>query len=140
MFGGCPCRPVRPEYVRGNTHPGDGRRSDMSTDRSDGNAARSEGDHDELGAPPDPERLRRRLRRRTDAIERREVAEAVSALDARGDLTDDQRETVREFGSALVEALTAAPEQALERAARTEGARERGRARAVRRLFNLDEV
>ncbi|ELZ42784.1 glutamyl-tRNA reductase [Halorubrum saccharovorum DSM 1137] len=112
----------------------------MSTDRSDGNAARSEGDHDELGAPPDPERLRRRLRRRTDAIERREVAEAVSVLDARGDLTDDQRETVREFGSALVEALTAAPEQALERAARTEGARERGRARAVRRLFDLDEV
>ncbi|EMA64590.1 hypothetical protein [Halorubrum kocurii] len=80
----------------------------MSTDQADPSP-------DRPGTAPDPERLQRRLRRRTAEIERREVEEAVTTLDARGDLTDEQRETVRELGSALVGRLTAAPDRALER-------------------------
>ena len=114
----------------------------MSTDCSDGTTARSEPASDGAESAPDPERLRKRLCRQTAEIERREVETAVSALDARGDLTDEQRETVREFGAALVGSLTAAPEQTLERAARTERAENgnRARARAVGRLFDVDEA
>ncbi|WP_128905930.1 glutamyl-tRNA reductase [Halorubrum amylolyticum] len=119
----------------------------MSTNRSEGTPGptgsatdRTEADSDRSESSPDPERLRKRLRRRTDEIERREVEEAVSALDARGDLTEEQRETVRELGSALVEELTAAPERTLVRAARAEGLGGRERTRAIRRLFDLDEA
>jgi len=114
----------------------------MSTDRSDGAVARSGTDPDRSEPPLDPERLRRRLRRRTDEIERHEVEEAISALDARGDLTEAQREIVRDLGSALAEELTAAPAQTLERAARIErlGERDQVRTRAIRRLFDLDEA
>ncbi|KDS91066.1 glutamyl-tRNA reductase [Halorubrum saccharovorum] len=114
----------------------------MSTDRSEGTVARSESEPDRSDPPLDPERLRRRLRRRTDEIERHEVDEAISALDARGDLTEEQREIVRDLGSALVEELTAAPEQTLERAARIEPPEERDRmrTRAIRRLFDLGEA
>ncbi|WP_435075221.1 glutamyl-tRNA reductase [Halorubrum sp. HHNYT27] len=93
----------------------------MSTDRSE--------------SSPDPERLRKRLRRQTAEVERREVKEAVSALDARGDLTEEQRETVRELGSALVEALTAPPERTLEQAGQTD----RVPIHAISRLFELDD-
>jgi hypothetical protein len=152
MFGDGRAPRSAPERVRGNTHPDDDRFSGMSTDRSEGTAVRSEPDSersettpesepDRVESDPDPERLRRRLRRRADEIERREVGEAVSALDARGDLTEEQRETVRELGSALVEGLAAPPEQTLERAARSEGTdpRQRERTRSIRRLFDLGE-
>ncbi|WP_123623916.1 glutamyl-tRNA reductase [Halorubrum sp. CSM-61] len=129
----------------------------MSTDRPEGTGAPSDSAPDRSQSPPasapdrpeppsDPERLRRRLRRRTAEIERREIEEAVSALDARGDhgITEEQRETVRELGAALVEALTAPPERGLRRAARAEGTdareREQKRARAIRRLFDIDEA
>jgi glutamyl-tRNA reductase len=118
----------------------------MSTDRSEGTHGPTGADPErtEEGGdpPPDPERIRRRLRRRADEIERREVEEAVSALDARGGLTAEQRETVRAFGSALVEGLTAAPERTLARATEDEeiGERDRERARAIRRLFDIDEA
>jgi len=109
----------------------------MSTERTERTASASEAEPEE----PEPKRLRRRLRSRTDEIERREVAEAVSALDARGGLTEGQHETVRELGSALAAELTAGPERVLVRAARTEkrGERDRERMRAIRRLFALDE-
>jgi len=116
----------------------------MSIDRSEGTVARSESESDRSEPPLDPERLRRRLHRRTAEIERREVEEAVSALDARGGLTEAQRETVRELGGALAEELTASPERTLERAVRTERtegqADERTRARAISRLFDLGET
>ncbi|WP_200531358.1 glutamyl-tRNA reductase [Halorubrum sp. LN27] len=136
----------------------------MSTDRSEGAVVRSETDPEgsepspdpepertesppdsepePSESPPDPERLRRRLRRRTDEIERREVEAAVSALDARGGLTEEQRETVRELGSALADELIAGPDRTLERAARDQEAegRERERTRSIRRLFDLGEA
>ncbi|MGQ3328090.1 glutamyl-tRNA reductase [Halorubrum sp. FL23] len=121
----------------------------MSTDGPDVTVPRSEvaatrSDPGRVESTPDPERLRRRLRHRIAEIERREVEEAVSALDARGDLTEEQRETVRELGSAIVDGVTVAPKRALERADRVKEAgereRERERARAIRRLFEIDEA
>ncbi|WP_280585149.1 glutamyl-tRNA reductase [Halorubrum sp. Boch-26] len=81
----------------------------MAFERSD---ARSDPPTD---AQCDPDRVRRRLRRRAERIERREVEEAVSKLEARGDLTDEQRETVRLLGAALRRRVAARPEAALER-------------------------
>ncbi|MDZ5809753.1 glutamyl-tRNA reductase [Halorubrum sp. AD140] len=78
----------------------------------------------------DPESVRRRLRRRTERIRRREVAEAVSALEARDGLTDEQRETVCRLGSTLARRVTTPPESALERSDPATG-------RAVARLFDL---
>jgi len=79
-----------PEYVRENTHPGPDRPSGMSTDGSESLLDRSE-------SAPDPESLQKRLRCRSAKIKREELeAAAVSKLEARGDLTDEQRETVRE--------------------------------------------
>jgi glutamyl-tRNA reductase len=141
MFG-YPYLPIGPEYVRGNTHPADDRRSDMSTESLEAAPDRTEATHDRSEPSLDAEQLRRQFRRQTAEIERCELEEAISKLDARGDLSDEQRETVRELGAALVEGLTDAPEQALERAERSErtGERERERARAIRRLFDIDEA
>jgi len=84
-------------------------------------------------AETDPDRVRRRLRRRAERIERREVAEAVSKLESRGDLTDEQRETVRRLGAVLRRRITSRPDAALERASRG-GAT----VRALARLFDAD--
>jgi len=150
--GGRVARPA-PEQVWGNTHPGADPSPGMSTDWSEGTVSRSGSDPTRSESPPasapdrsespsDPEQLRRRLRRRTDDVERREVEEAVSALEARGGLTEEQRETVRALGSALVEGLTAPPERGLKRAVETARVTERDgeRLRAIRRLFDLDEA
>ncbi|MFC7325608.1 glutamyl-tRNA reductase [Halorubrum rutilum] len=99
----------------------------MALERSD---ARSDSRTD---ARVDPDRVRRRLRRRAERIERREVAEAVSKLESRGDLTDEQRETVRRLGAVLRRRLTSRPDAALERASGG-GAT----ARALARLFDAD--
>lgn len=76
-----------------------------------------------------------RLRRRTEQIERCEAEEAVAKLEARGGLTDEQRETVRTLASALAREITAAPESALKRTARSD----RERARVIGRLFDVDD-
>ncbi|MFC7185729.1 glutamyl-tRNA reductase [Halorubrum yunnanense] len=107
-------------------------RPDSSTD------ARPDSSTDARPAPPsdaraDPDRVRRRLRRRAEGIERRQVEEAVSKLEARGDLTDEQRETVRLLGAALRRRLTSRPEAALERSAPGDAT-----ARALARLFDAD--
>ncbi|EMA64610.1 glutamyl-tRNA reductase [Halorubrum lipolyticum] len=112
----------------------------MSTDRTGTASDRTETASDRTEPPIDPDRLRRRLRRRSAEIRGRELEEAVTRLEARGDLTEEQRETVRELGSALVGELIGAPERALERAAQTEGTGARARARAIRRLYDLDET
>ena len=81
-----------------------------------------------------PNYLQRRLRRRAERIKQREIEEAISKLEARGGLTEDQRETVRTLAAALVRDLTAAPESALKRTARSD----RERARIIGRLFDID--
>lgn len=78
--------------------------------------------------------LQQRLRRRTERIKRRETEEAISKLEARGGLTEDQRETVRTLAAALVRDLTAAPESALKRTARSD----QERARVIGRLFDIE--
>jgi len=82
----------------------------------------------------DTDRVRREIRDRAERIERREVAEAISSLEARGGLTDEQRETVRLLGTAIAEGLTAPPESALERTGRDDPAA----VRAVARLFDVE--
>ncbi|WP_186310934.1 glutamyl-tRNA reductase [Halorubrum depositum] len=101
-------------------------------DESSGDGGADNGSADD-GAP-DPDRVRRRIRDRAERIERREVGEAISSLEARGGLTDEQRETVRLLGTAIARGLTAAPESALERPARDEPAT----VRAVARLFDVE--
>jgi glutamyl-tRNA reductase len=132
MFGRVRSTRSTPEYVRENTHPGPDRPSGMSTDGSESLLDRSE-------SAPDPESLQKRLRCRSAKIKREELEAAVSKLEARGDLTDEQRETVRELGASLVEELIGAPERALERAPQSGKTRARARTRAIRRLFDLDE-
>ena len=100
---------------------------DVALERSD---ARSEPRTD---ARADPDRVRRRLRRRAGRIEGREVEEAVSKLESRGDLTDEQRGTVRRLGAALRRRITSRPDEALERASRG-GAT----VRALARLFDAE--
>jgi|GEM_PF-3016610 hypothetical protein len=91
--------------------------------------------HDRSEAlPDDPDRVRRRIRDRAERIERREVAEAISSLEARGDLTEEQRETVRLLGTAIARRLTADPESTLDRTGRDEP----GTVRAVARLFDVE--
>ncbi|WP_080505119.1 hypothetical protein [Halorubrum aethiopicum] len=96
---------------------------------------------------PDPERARRsrqlrRLRRRAARIERREREQALSALESRGTLTDEQRETVRALAATLVAELTAGPAAALggprESESETQGTIDRRRARTVGRLLELE--
>jgi len=72
----------------------------MSTDGSESLLDRSE------SAPI--RSLKKRLRCRSAKIKREELEAAVSKLEARGDLTDEQRETVRELGASLVEELIGA--------------------------------
>lgn len=107
----------------------------MATERSDVRPDQESDAEIDPGpdAETDPDRVRRRLRRRAERIERREVAEAVSKLESRGDLTDEQRETVRRLGAVLRRRITSRPDAALERASRG-GAT----VRALARLFDAD--
>lgn len=133
---------VRGEHVRVNADPRGGRRSDMRHERPDARprpAVREpdggpSGDGSTDDGAPDPDRVRRRIRDRAERIERREVGEAISSLEARGGLTDEQRETVRLLGTAIARGLTAAPESALDRTARDDPAT----VRAVARLFDVE--
>ena len=84
-------------------------------------------------ARSDPERVRRQLRCRAERIQRREVEEAVSKLEARGDLTDGQRETVRLLGAAISRRITARPEAALEGSGSGDAT-----VRTLARLFDAD--
>jgi hypothetical protein len=84
--------------------------------------------------PDEPDRVRRRIRDRAERIERHEVAEAIAALEARGGLTDEQRETVRLLGATIARRVTAAPESAVE----LFGGNEPTTVRAVARLFDVE--
>jgi len=64
---------------------------------------------DAIDTETDADSVRRRLQRRSARIERREVEEAISKLEAHGDLTDEQRRTVRMLGSDLTRKLMVAP-------------------------------
>jgi len=77
---------------------------------------------------------RRRLRTRSERIRRRELDEALSRLDARGDLTDEQRAIVRQLSVRITDRIIAAPELYL--AAATD--RDRSVVRPVVNLFDLD--
>jgi len=81
----------------------------------------------------DPANVRRRLQHRSARIERREIEEAISKLEAYGDLTDEQRRTVQLLGDTLTRRLTLAPELALKRSSPDEGST----AYTVARLFDL---
>jgi glutamyl-tRNA reductase len=81
----------------------------------------------------DPDWVWRRLHRRSARIERREVEEALSKLEACSDLTDEQRRTVRQLGDSLAWRLTLAPELALKRSSRDE----QTTVCTVARLFDL---
>ncbi|MCG1008382.1 glutamyl-tRNA reductase [Halorubrum lacusprofundi] len=88
---------------------------------------------DAIDTETDADSVRRRLQRRSARIERREVEEAISKLEAHGDLTDEQRRTVRMLGSDLTRKLMVAPESRLE-----QSSRDRPKSvRAVARLFDI---
>ncbi|WP_176451409.1 glutamyl-tRNA reductase [Halorubrum sp. Eb13] len=108
----------------------DARRTSAVREPDDGSADEESAD----GDFEDPDHVRRQILGRAERIERREVAEAISSLEARGGLTDEQRETVRLLGAAIARELTAAPESALEGTARDEPAA----VRAVARLFDVE--
>jgi len=108
----------------------DARRTSAVREPADGPSADESAD----GDFEDPDHVRRQILGRAERIERREVAEAISALEARGGLTDEQRETVRLLGAAIARELTAAPESALERTARDDPAT----VRALARLFDVE--
>lgn len=63
----------------------------------------------------DREAARRALRERAEDVRTHELATALSKLEARGDLTGAQRETVEALSVALVDDLLAAPERAIDR-------------------------
>lgn len=81
----------------------------------------------------DAANVRRRLQHRSARIERREIEEAISKLEAYGDLTDEQRQTVRLLGGTLARRLISNFESPLN--GRTQN--KQATARAVARLFNL---
>ncbi|WP_435096747.1 glutamyl-tRNA reductase [Halorubrum sp. N11] len=81
----------------------------------------------------DADCIRRRLQSQSARIEQREVKEALSKLEACGDLTDEQRRTVRLLGRILTWRLTIAPEMALKQSSPGD----RATARTVARLFNI---
>ncbi|PHQ38441.1 hypothetical protein DJ69_11595 [Halorubrum persicum] len=81
----------------------------------------------------DPDCIRRRLLHQAARIERREVEEALSKLEARDNLTDEQRRTIRVLGDTLAWRLMANFELSLKQ--RSQDSKEG--ARAVARLFNL---
>ncbi|OYR54118.1 hypothetical protein [Halorubrum halodurans] len=81
----------------------------------------------------DRDRLRR-LRRRAARIERREREAAISALESRGTLTAEQRETVRALAASLVDELIAGPTAALAES----GRRNRETGRTVGMLLELE--
>jgi len=64
---------------------------------------------DAIDTETDADSVRRRLQRRSARIERREVEEAISKLEAHGDLTDEQRRTVRMLGSDLTRETNGGP-------------------------------
>lgn len=84
----------------------------------------------------DPRRARERLRRRGEAVRRRELDEALCTLDARGELTDDQRRAVRALAEGIVDGVLGPPRAALEGDAPVD---ERRAARTVTRLFDVEE-
>lgn len=88
---------------------------------------------DATDAEVDADCVRRRLQRQSARIERREVEEALSKLEACGDLTDGQRRTVRLLGRLLTRRLTISSEMALKRSSPDD----RATARTVARLFNI---
>lgn len=88
----------------------------------------------ETDAADDPDRVRRRIRRRAERIERDEVDEAISKLEARGGLTDEQRETVRRLGSVLARRITTGPESTLTRISRND----RATVCTVAKLFDVE--
>jgi hypothetical protein len=77
--------------------------------------------------------VRRRVQRRSARIERREIEEAFSELEADGDLTDEQRRTVRLLGTTLARRVTPDPTPTLERDDRDDEAV----ARSLARLFDV---
>lgn len=64
-----------------------------------------------------PEAVRRRIRERAAAIADRECRMAVDRLEARGDLTDEQRAVVADLAAAIVDGVLTGPEAALDEAA-----------------------
>lgn len=62
----------------------------------------------------DPEAVRGAIRARGEEIKRRELQKAFNRLDANGELTSEQREVIRKMATAIVDAVLAAPESALE--------------------------
>lgn len=58
---------------------------------------------------PAGEQVVERVRRRSEAVADREVERALGRLEARGDLTPDQRRAVRALADGIVESLVAAP-------------------------------
>jgi hypothetical protein len=81
----------------------------------------------------DADGVRRRLHARSARIERREVEEALSKLDARGEFTAEQRRILRRLGATLARRLTPAPEAALE----GDGRDDEESVRTLARLFDV---
>lgn len=83
----------------------------------------------------DPATVRRRLRRRAEEIKRDELERALSKLEARGTVTETEREIVSTLAAEIVDGVVDPPEAAITEVSRSE----RGSTAAVVRLFDLDD-
>lgn len=106
----------------------------MSSESPDNDRPQTVGDPDADPAV-DSDRIRRRLRRRAARIGRREAEEALSKLEVRGELTDEQRRTVEHLGTTLARRLTTVPEPVRDRDDRDDEAI----VRCLSRLFDVAE-
>lgn len=84
---------------------------------------------------PDPETVLERIRERGEQIRQEELQRALVRLEQQGDLTDAQREQVRQLTDRLVDRLLAVPESTLENAS----AESRETLRTVAGLFAPDD-
>jgi len=83
---------------------------------------------------PDVETVREQLRVHTEQIKQRELDEALSKLEARGELSAAQREVVTQLADEITDQIVAAPAATLEESFE----RDERVARTVIRLFELN--
>jgi glutamyl-tRNA reductase len=61
----------------------------------------------------DPEAVRLAIRGRAEALKQRELRKAISQLEARGDLSPEQRHIITQIATAIVDEILAVPESTL---------------------------
>lgn len=97
---------------------------------TDGSRPPGKGDRANVGTPNREEMLRR-VRERAEQLRRREVETAIRKLEARGEVTEGQREAIDEMTEGIVEGLLSTPETAMREA-------DERTLRAAMRVYGLD--